>query len=44
MKNRQGTQLHDLEGELSSELAFAERGRRRPAAMALLANLKALPL
>lgn len=40
---RQSTQLSDLEEELASGLASAEREPRRPAEMALLANLKALP-
>ncbi len=40
---RQSTQLSDLEEELATELASAEREARRPAVMALLANLKALP-
>lgn len=42
-EKRQSTQLSDLEEELASELTSAEREARRPAAMALLANLKALP-
>jgi hypothetical protein len=42
-EKRQSTQLSDLEEELASELASAEQELRRPAVMALLANLKALP-
>ena len=42
-ETRQSTQLSDLEEELASELASAEQESRRPAVMALLANLKALP-
>ena len=42
-EKRQSTQLSDLEEELSSDLASAEQEPRRPAEMALLANLKALP-
>lgn len=40
---RQRTQLSDLEEELASELASAEQEARRPAVIALLAKLKALP-
>jgi hypothetical protein len=42
-EKRQSTQLSDLEEELASELASAEREPRRAAAMALLASLNALP-
>lgn len=42
-EKRQSTQLSDLEEELASELDSAEQEPRRPAKMALLANLKALP-
>jgi hypothetical protein len=42
-EKRQGTQLSDLEEELASELVSAEQEPRRPAVMALLASLKALP-
>jgi hypothetical protein len=42
-EKRQSTQLIDLEEELASELASAERESRRPAAIVLLAELKALP-
>jgi hypothetical protein len=42
-ERRQSTQLSDLEEELSSELASPEQAALRPARMALLANLKALP-
>jgi hypothetical protein len=42
-EKRQSTQLSDLEEELASELTSAEQEPRRPAAMALLASLKALP-
>jgi len=42
-EKRQSTQLSDLEEELASDLASAEQEPRRPAVMALLANLKALP-
>jgi hypothetical protein len=42
-EKRQGTQLSDLEYELTSELTSAELEARRPAVIALLANLKALP-
>jgi hypothetical protein len=42
-ERRQNTQLSDLEEELAAELASAERETRRPAAAALLTNLKALP-
>jgi hypothetical protein len=42
-EKRQSTQLSDLEEELASDLASAEQAPRRPAVMALLVNLKALP-
>jgi hypothetical protein len=42
-ERRQNTQLSDLEEELATELASAEREARRPAVTALLANLEALP-
>jgi hypothetical protein len=42
-EKRQSTQLSDLERELATQLASAEREARRPAVTALLANLKALP-
>ena len=42
-ERRQSTQLSDLEEELATELASAEQEARRPAVMALLADLKALP-
>jgi hypothetical protein len=42
-ERRQSTQLSDLEEELATELASAEREARRPAKTVLLANLKALP-
>jgi hypothetical protein len=42
-EKRQSTQLSDLEEELASGLASAEQEPRRPAAMALLADLEALP-
>jgi hypothetical protein len=42
-EKRQRTQLGDLEEELGSELDYAEDDARRPAEMALLADLKALP-
>jgi hypothetical protein len=42
-EKRRITQLSDLEEELSSELASAEREPRRSAVTAFVANLKALP-
>ncbi len=42
-QKRQHTQLGDLEEELSTELASAERKAQQPAATAFLAKLKALP-
>lgn len=42
-EKRQSTQLSDLEAELTSALVSAEQTPRRPAEMALLANLQALP-
>lgn len=42
-EKRRGTQLSDLEEELTSELDSAEQEARRPATIALLAKLKALP-
>jgi hypothetical protein len=42
-EKRQSTQLSDLEEELATELASAEQEALRPAVMALLANLRALP-
>lgn len=42
-EKRRRAQLRDLEEELSSELASAERESRRSAVTAFVANLKALP-
>jgi hypothetical protein len=42
-ERRQSAQRNDLEEELATALASAEREARRPAVTALLANLKALP-
>jgi hypothetical protein len=42
-EKRQRTQLSDLEEELASELTSAEQEARRPAMMAFLADLQALP-
>ena len=42
-EKRRSTQLRDLEAELGSELASAEQEPRRPAVLALLAELKSLP-
>jgi hypothetical protein len=42
-EKRHSAQLSDLEAELSSELAYAEREPRRAAIMAFVAKLKTLP-